>query len=45
MRVVCNDSNNPASLQNQRKLRIDIYATFSRSIKDVLIYTNVIPLT
>ena len=45
IRVVCNDTNNPVSLQNQRKLRIDIYGTFSRSIKDVLIYTNIIPLS
>ena len=42
--VVCNNVNNPVSLQNQRKLRIDIYGRFNRSIKDVLIYTYVQPL-
>lgn len=42
--VICNEVNNPVSLQNQRKLRIDIYGRFNRSIKDVLIYTHVQPL-
>ena len=42
--VVCDSTNNPQSLINQRKLRIDIYGRFNRSIKDVLIYTHVQPL-
>lgn len=41
--VVCDTSNNPVSLINQRKIRIDVYATFSRSIRDVLIYTAIMP--
>lgn len=43
--VVCNDTNNPVQLQNQGKLRIDIYATFSKSVKEVLIYSNIMPLS
>lgn len=41
VRVVCDESNNPQSLINQKKIRIDIYATFTRSIRDVLIYTSI----
>ena len=39
--VVCDDTNNPVSLQEQRKLRVDVYAKYSRSIKSVLVYSHV----
>ena len=41
--VVCDSSNNPQSLINQRKIRIDVYATFTRTIRDVLIYSSILP--
>ena len=44
IRVQCDSSNNPQSLIDQRKVRIDIYATFANSIKEVLVYTNILPL-
>lgn len=44
IRVQCDSSNNPQSLVDQRKVRIDIYATFANSIKEVLVYTNILPL-
>lgn len=43
IRVVCDPSNNPQSLINQRKIRIDVYATFTRSIRDVMVYTAIMP--
>lgn len=44
IRVVCDNTNNPQNLINQRKLAIDIYGRFANSIKDVLIYQHVQPL-
>ena len=45
VRVVCDSSNNPSSLLNQGKVRVDIYATFGRSVKEVLVYSYVMPLS
>lgn len=42
--VVCNSSNNPPTLQAQSKLQIDVYSTFGRSIKEVLVYSHIQPL-
>lgn len=45
IRVQCNSSNNPASLTDSGKLRIDIFATFTKSLKEVLIYTNILSMS
>ena len=44
IRVQCDNSNNPQSLIDQYKVRVDIYATFANSIREVLIYSNILPL-
>lgn len=42
--VVCNSTNNPDYLINRGDLAIDIYASFTRSIHNVLIYSHIQPL-
>lgn len=39
--VICDASNNPQSLINQRKIRIDVKASFTRSIRDVVVFSTI----
>lgn len=39
--VKCDTSNNPISLQKQRKFRVDIYASYPRSVAYVLVYSHI----
>ena len=39
--VKCDTSNNPISLQKQQKFRVDIYASYPRSVAYVLVYSHI----
>ena len=41
LRVQCDDSNNPASLEKQGKVQVNIYSQFSRGINEVLVYSYI----
>ena len=41
LRVQCDDSNNPASLERQGKVQVNIYSQFSVGIKEVLVYSYI----
>ena len=41
LRVQCDDSNNPESLERQGKVQVNIYSQFSKGINEVLVYSYI----
>ena len=41
LRVQCDDSNNPVSLEKQGKVQVNIYSQFSKGINEVLVYSYI----